>query len=181
VGHAKANAVRYLSQAQRPDGAWFPLWFGNQHAPDETNATYGTSKVLMALSALNPREFPEFVSLLERGAHWLLTAQSEAGAWSGTADGPASIEETALAVEALVAVVTSGAAASVEMPGCNAVLRATIWLIEQVENGAWRNPSPIGFYFAKLWYFERLYPMIFTVGALGRVTKTFAGHLPVTS
>jgi squalene-hopene/tetraprenyl-beta-curcumene cyclase len=36
-----------------------------------------------------------------------------------------------------------------------------------VENGAFRDPAPIGFYFAKLWYFERLYPLIFTVGALG--------------
>ena len=42
---------------------------------------------------------------------------------------------------------------------------------EQVENGAWRVPSPIGFYFAKLWYFEKLYPMIATVGALTRLTN----------
>jgi len=35
-----------------------------------------------------------------------------------------------------------------------------------VESGAWAVPSPIGFYFAKLWYFEKLYPMIATVGAL---------------
>ena len=27
----------------------------------------------------------------------------------------------------------------------------------------------IGFYFAKLWYFERLYPQVWTVGALGKV------------
>jgi hypothetical protein len=37
-----------------------------------------------------------------------------------------------------------------------------------VEAGDWREPAPIGFYFAKLWYYERLYPMIFTVGALGK-------------
>jgi hypothetical protein len=30
--------------------------------------------------------------------------------------------------------------------------------------------SPIGFYFAKLWYFEKLYPLIFfTVSALSQV------------
>ena len=43
--------------------------------------------------------------------------------------------------------------------------------MEQVENGAWRVPSPIGFYFAKLWYFEKLYPMIATVGALTRLVN----------
>ena len=41
------------------------------------------------------------------------------------------------------------------------------WLVEQVEAGGLREPTPIGFYFAKLWYFEKLYPIIFTVAALG--------------
>ena len=27
------------------------------------------------------------------------------------------------------------------------------------------NHAPIGFYFAKLWYFERLYPMVYTAAA----------------
>jgi len=48
-------------------------------------------------------------------------------------------------------------------------MKGARWLIEKVESGEWRRPSPIGFYFAKLWYFERLYPQIFTVAALGRV------------
>jgi squalene-hopene/tetraprenyl-beta-curcumene cyclase len=42
------------------------------------------------------------------------------------------------------------------------------WLMEKVRDGHWRDPAPIGFYFAKLWYHERLYPLIWTVGALGR-------------
>ena len=52
-----------------------------------------------------------------------------------------------------------------------ALARGALWLVERVENGAWREPAPIGFYFAKLWYFERLYPLIFTVGALGRAAN----------
>src|SRR5262249_53006441 len=27
----------YLARTQRPDGSWLPLWFGNQHAPDDIN------------------------------------------------------------------------------------------------------------------------------------------------
>jgi hypothetical protein len=42
------------------------------------------------------------------------------------------------------------------------------WLVEKVEQGGLSHPTPIGFYFAKLWYFEKLYPIIFTVAALGR-------------
>jgi squalene-hopene/tetraprenyl-beta-curcumene cyclase len=45
-----------------------------------------------------------------------------------------------------------------------------------VENHQHRQPAPIGFYFAKLWYYERLYPLIFTVAALGRACRQFA-HL----
>ncbi|MCH7687840.1 MAG: hypothetical protein IH899_14345 [Planctomycetes bacterium] len=38
--------------------------------------------------------------------------------------------------------------------------------MNRVENGSVAETTPIGFYFAKLWYFERLYPLIFTTSAL---------------
>ncbi|MCE9566854.1 MAG: squalene--hopene cyclase [Planctomycetes bacterium] len=53
-----------------------------------------------------------------------------------------------------------------------AVERGVAWLVEAVESGRFRDPTPIGFYFAKLWYFEKLYPLIFTVAALGRARQT---------
>jgi squalene-hopene/tetraprenyl-beta-curcumene cyclase len=40
-----------------------------------------------------------------------------------------------------------------------------------VEAGTVEQPSPIGFYFAKLWYFEALYPLIFAVSGLNRWTS----------
>ena len=52
-----------------------------------------------------------------------------------------------------------------------AALKGATWLIEKVETGEWKQPSPIGFYFAKLWYYERLYPMIFTVRALNLAAR----------
>jgi squalene-hopene/tetraprenyl-beta-curcumene cyclase len=48
------------------------------------------------------------------------------------------------------------------------------WLIDRVEQSQHRQPAPIGFYFAKLWYYERLYPLTFTVAALGRACRQFA-------
>ena len=48
------------------------------------------------------------------------------------------------------------------------------WLVQQVEAGGLYQPTPIGFYFAKLWYFEKLYPIIFTVAALGRARRTLS-------
>lgn len=37
------------------------------------------------------------------------------------------------------------------------------------QGGTALTPAPIGFYFAKLWYFERLYPYIFATAAAGRL------------
>jgi squalene-hopene/tetraprenyl-beta-curcumene cyclase len=53
----------------------------------------------------------------------------------------------------------------------DAVQRGLAWLVERVEQGGLYEPSPIGFYFAKLWYFEKLYPIIFAVAALGRARR----------
>ena len=52
-----------------------------------------------------------------------------------------------------------------------AVNKGLCWLVEQVEAGRLQQPTPIGFYFAKLWYYERLYPVIFSVAALGRARR----------
>ena len=52
VRQGMENGLRYLTRTQRPDGAWLPLWFGNQYAPDETNPVYGTARVLIALADL---------------------------------------------------------------------------------------------------------------------------------
>jgi squalene-hopene/tetraprenyl-beta-curcumene cyclase len=154
------RAVEYLRRAQRADGSWLPLWFGNEHAPDDENPTYGTAQVLLALRELRERGFDLPRDMERAGADWLASAQGADGGWGGVAGGPPSIEETALALEAL-----AGTAHTV------ATDRAAQWLVARVESGAWREPSPIGFYFAKLWYYERLYPLIFTVAALGRVAR----------
>jgi len=53
-----------------------------------------------------------------------------------------------------------------------AVGRGTAWLIDHTRGGTTSDPVPIGFYFARLWYFERLYPVIFTVAALRQVRAT---------
>jgi squalene-hopene/tetraprenyl-beta-curcumene cyclase len=143
---------------QRPDGSWLPLWFGNQHAPDDVNPTYGTARVLAAYRDLGLLDSEP----ARRGLAWLVQNQNNDGGWGGCAGTPASIEETALAVEVLLG---SGTAEE------QAAGRGLAWLIERVEAGGLAEPTPIGFYFAKLWYFEKLYPIIFTVAALGRACR----------
>ncbi len=151
------SALRFLAKVQRADGSWLPLWFGNEHAPDDENPLYGTTHVILALRALRERGFAFPAELLERALAWLAARQNPEGGWSGAADGPPSVEETALAVEALAGTVHVAATE-----------RGEAWLAARIAAGTWREPAPIGFYFAKLWYYERLYPLVFTVGALGR-------------
>jgi squalene-hopene/tetraprenyl-beta-curcumene cyclase len=152
------GGTSYLARSQRPDGSWLPLWFGNQHAPGDENPTYGTARVLAAYRDLDKMD----TEPARRGVAWLLSAQNCDGGWGGAPGVPSSMEETALAVEVLL---DAGPRAEA------AVNKGLAWLVEHVEAGGLNNPTPIGFYFAKLWYFEKLYPMIFAVAALGRARR----------
>jgi squalene-hopene/tetraprenyl-beta-curcumene cyclase len=161
---ATRRATEFLERTQREDGSFAPLWFGNQFVSDESNRTYGTSRVLEGLSAARDagEDFSaKTVGLSGKCIRWLANAQNPDGGWGGDKGIDSSVEETALAVEALAK------ARSIHVNGCaEAIERGVNWLVARVESGAWCEPSPIGFYFAKLWYHERLYPLIFTVGAL---------------
>jgi squalene-hopene/tetraprenyl-beta-curcumene cyclase len=157
VERATARALRFLAKQQRPDGAWVPLWFGNEHTANDENPVYGTTHVLFALRELAEAGEPAAAPLAQRAAAWLVSVQNPDGGWGGAHGVESSTEETALAVKALAR--TEHVAATD---------RGVAWLVACIENGTWRKPSPIGFYFAKLWYYERMYPLVWTVGALGR-------------
>ena len=176
---AITRALHYLARTQRPDGSWLPLWFGNQRAPDDENPTYGTARVLLALAhatAASDTGFPSasLHELLRRGATFLAGLQHPDGGWSAASHTPPSVEETALAVEALAHPATialtpaTGAAAH----------KGAEWLLRKIEDDTWTRPSPIGFYFAKLWYFEHLYPVIFTVAALEQLHRSATAPSP---
>ncbi|WP_286177693.1 prenyltransferase/squalene oxidase repeat-containing protein [Rhodopirellula sp. JC639] len=55
-----------------------------------------------------------------------------------------------------------------------AILRGVEFLMQSVEDRRHQVAWPIGFYFAKLWYHERLYPLIFTAAALGKTLRVLA-------
>jgi squalene-hopene/tetraprenyl-beta-curcumene cyclase len=159
------RALAFLRRTQEPEGAWCPLWFGNEHEPDEVNRVYGTSRVLLALAETNL--CPEAAA---KAVGWLRRAQKPDGGWSGgLAAGPCSVEETALAVESLCAALERCPDLKNDLEPV--IRRGVAWLTGQIDAGRWLKPAPIGFYFAKLWYFEELYPVAFTVAALGRASR----------
>jgi squalene-hopene/tetraprenyl-beta-curcumene cyclase len=157
------RCVRYLRAAQRGDGEWVPLWFGNQHTAGLENPTYGTAQVVIALRALHDGGVDDrTVPLLERrGMVWLAGVQGDDGGWGGGSGAPPSIEETALAVRALAG-----------SDYHDAAVRGTEWLLARTRNGTAFASSPIGLYFAKLWYADRLYPLVFTVWALDAMSRS---------
>src|SRR5207244_8473185 len=55
IDAAIPGALNFLERSQRTDGSWAPLWFGNEHAHDEENRTYGTSRLVLALEDVAAR------------------------------------------------------------------------------------------------------------------------------
>ena len=156
---AMQRAIRFLVRVQRPDGAFVPLWFGSQLVPDEANAVFGTSRVVSALAVVTDDQAAAGVRT--RALTFLIGQQNADGGWGAALAAPSSLEETGAAVAAITS-----------LPGLSeaereAARRGLEW-IERVTGGFRHFPAaPVGLYFARLWYLEELYPLIFAVEATG--------------
>lgn len=149
--------IRFLRNVQRADGTWLPLWFGHQFNEDDENPLYGTSRVVRALATIGEQSS----DACHRAVQWLLENQNDDGGWSARRGLESSVEETGLALDSLVDF-------KMARP---AIDRAAQWLALRVNEGTVNRPTPIGFYFARLWYFEDLYPIIFAAAGLNRWRK----------
>src|SRR3712207_7085641 len=58
--------------------------------------------------------------------------------------------------------------------------RGAAWLVERTDGGRTFEPSPIGFYFAKLWYYEREYPLIFDAAGDRKSTRLNSSHANIS-
>jgi squalene-hopene/tetraprenyl-beta-curcumene cyclase len=158
---AATRAVAFLASTQRSDGTWIPLWFGNERAPDEDNPAFGTARVLLGLRSALVHEVPRVGDSRRRAVNWLLEVQNADGGWGGHRGVPSSIEETGVVLAALGHSAADGADRRV----WNAVARGADWLIGQTDS-AEMVAAPLGLYFARLWYYEELYPLVFALGGL---------------
>lgn len=191
LDRAVQAGLAYLRTQQREDGSWVPLWFGNQDNPHDENPVCGTARVLISLADLGY----DASEAARRGGDWLCRMQHVSGGWGpivrtgkpswrtalrrppdSTAphevpDHGPSVEETSLAMTAL-------ARLRGHTPGYqSAAERGLAWLVDAVENDRHREPAPIGLHFGRLWYYERLYPIVFAVEALdAAATELYAGR-----
>lgn len=149
------RAADYLCDVQKPDGAWDPLWFGNEAVPGQRNLVFGTARVLWALSAGKDR--PEALnSSMQRARRFLIAQQNKDGGWGGYRGIASTIEETSVVLTALV-----------KCGSYQALERGTKWLVDKVLSMDEDLPAaPIGLYFASLWYSESLYPLVFAAQSL---------------
>lgn len=160
------KAVRYLQEHQDTSGFWVPLWFGNQHTSTRKNYVFGTARIAVYLQDCLDTGIPEgepqelIRSMVVSAGKFLTSQQNADGSWGGEKGIPGSIEETALAISALV------------QTNPEACLRGFAWL-ENHSGGDHLKASPIGLYFATLWYDEKMYPLVFYLEALGRYQKWF--------
>jgi squalene-hopene/tetraprenyl-beta-curcumene cyclase len=88
------------------------------------------------------------------------------------------VEETAIALNALALTAKYGPVKASDL----CLQRGISWLLETTRNGTHFPTTPIGLYFARLWYHERLYPVIWTLQALQRAKAVLSNPVaPATS
>ncbi len=175
IDKAIRRAVFFLESNQFENGYWLPLWFGNQHAANDENPIYGTSKVLEGFLSLESPHDQKVSHMLEKGLKWLLEQQNPDGGWGGIFNTASTNEETALCISVIALVLKKR---KFDNPRTTtkceeALSRGLKWLLPRIENDAYQMVSPIGFYFAKLWYFEAMYPLVFVAGALNQVINYY--------
>ncbi|MDG2224119.1 MAG: prenyltransferase/squalene oxidase repeat-containing protein [Rubripirellula sp.] len=212
----------YLIRHQNADGGWgggpsVSAWWGNQQVPAKSEPS-GTGPEELGMGSQSHATGAQYSGT---GAQYSGTGARNCGVGAGEvlsgklmqSPNPAwisSVEETALALDALVSValvsnraesdlgedrpternqsrdlgektaasggnqrssdrmIGRAGTSTVEQSHREAIIRGVEWLLRSVAGDRHREPWPIGFYFAKLWYHERLYPLIFTVSALGK-------------
>ena len=158
------------------------------------NPVMGTAQVLAACAELGCLDS----NLAKRAAAWMLSTQHASGGW-GPPRSPVdysdnerdsnfrswrenealskfcSVEETAAAVSALIPL-------TVQSPALErGVSRGLTWLTNAVEQDLHRQPAVVGYYLARIWYYERLYPLAFAAGALSRAMSALTPAVPATS
>lgn len=149
--------LQWMRKVQSEEGAWTPLWFGDQDAGDERSPVYGTATAVEYVSVSRD---DVAVALAAKGGRYLLKAQNEDGGWGGAPALPSKVTCTARALSAL---------ASAPNTDRKALERGFDYLYGLYRSGTIGRAEPIGLYFARLWYSEELYNITFVLNALKKL------------
>lgn len=140
----------WLEKAMTHNGAWNPLWFGDQNAADEKNPVYGAATIIDYLQTAG-------IQMASGAKDFLLACQNADGGWGGNKGVGSKVTLTAKALSAL----------SHYRAVCDeAIRRGVDYLYAQYEAGTLYRREPIGLYFSRLWYSEQLYNYTYLIQAL---------------
>jgi squalene-hopene/tetraprenyl-beta-curcumene cyclase len=159
---AAQDGVRWLLDAQEPDGSWFGRWGANH--------IYGTGAAVPALvgAGVAPDSVP-----VGRAVRWLHGVQNFDGGWgedlrsyddaSWRGRGASTASQTAWALLALLAAGDES----------DAVDRGIRWLVDtQRDDGGWEESLYTGTGFPRAFYINyEMYRHLFPVSALGRYAR----------
>lgn len=154
---ATKRMLQWMQKIQTPDGAWLPLWFGDQHSADESAPVYGTA---VALEYLADVKDPLAQTISTQGIAYLLQLQNEDGGWGGA---PRVASKVTMTARALSALSLHGATNK------ESIQRGLNFLHQKYNHGELLLPEPIGLYFSRLWYSEKMYSITFTLNALKKI------------
>lgn len=151
----------WLEQHKSDDGAWTPLWFGDQDAADEKSPVYGTATLMDYLYRLDDARAH---AVAQTGVAYLLACQNEDGGWGGQQGVRSKVTLTAKALSALHC--NSNDAKCQE-----AIERGVDYLYKRYTEGSLYAREPIGLYFSRLWYSEELYNLCYLMVALKNILR----------
>lgn len=160
---AISAATRYLLDHQNPDGGWgggvsvHPAYAESGLDSFEYESSFGS---LLGGEKRIIRSTIEETSLALEG---LIKATYGIGREDG------AVANDATGSPVVLGSPQSSGSSAVTPEVNQAIINATEFLVRSIESGVHNTPWPIGFYFAKLWYHERLYPTIYASAALGCV------------
>jgi squalene-hopene/tetraprenyl-beta-curcumene cyclase len=157
VENSEKRLLTWLETHQAEDGSWTPLWFGDQDSDNEASPVYGTATALDYLAQLSFSS-----TMTQRGIEFLLQSQNEDGGWGGKKGVESKATLTGKALSALAGYADTPKAA---------MERAVDYLLKRHDEGTLLKNEPIGLYFARLWYSEELYPLIFVLDGLKKYKK----------
>ena len=148
--------LNWMQRTQAADGSWIPLWFGDQDAYNEQSPVYGTA---MAVEYLSDNKLPIAQKMAAKGLEYILSAQNTDGGWGGAKGVCSKVTFTSRALSAL---------SSYQHVREEPLERAFDFLYNKHDAGQLFQAEPIGLYFSRLWYSEKLYNITFTLNALNK-------------
>jgi squalene-hopene/tetraprenyl-beta-curcumene cyclase len=160
------GAAEYLLNSQRNDGGWGGGASRSSWCAAGTIADTGPGGESVGSGVLAPTSsVEETAQALEGLAEWYAAASRCVGRNANAPGGRLSGSWQEIRRNWL---------ASGE-PACRAaIIRGLGFVCEAVRQAKHHDPWPIGFYFAKLWYHEKLYPIVFATAAIGAALRALS-------